>query len=158
MCHSYTFCRQSKRKLYSVSYKMVISCFANIPISPPLWCYSVHSRKAKQKWTKSSVASLHPAAAAFTCESQPETFPLLLRDYQSGTPGERAEKLQLTRGPQNLFQPQDKFLWAPAKFQITPFPKGIGAAHLGSALPPSEQLNMSGFWIFFFFKDSLFLN
>lgn len=56
MCHSYTFGQQRKRKLYSIRYKMVISCFANIPINSPCGIIQFDSRKATEMTSRASPA------------------------------------------------------------------------------------------------------
>lgn len=48
MCQRYTFCQQSQRKLYSISYKTIISCCANIPRKPSLWWYSIRQKISKR--------------------------------------------------------------------------------------------------------------
>lgn len=74
MCHSYTFCQQNKKKLYSISYKTVISCLANISINPSLWCYSTVEKQNRNelKSQPSSFTSRRESQgiAVFTCESQ----------------------------------------------------------------------------------------
>lgn len=48
VCQRYTFCQQSQRKLYSISYKTIISCCANIPRKPSLWWYSIRQKISKR--------------------------------------------------------------------------------------------------------------
>ena len=77
MCQCYTFCQQRKRKLYSVGYKMVISCFANIPINPSLWCYSTVEKQNRRE-ASSFPSCRDPSTANIPKNPNEEIFLFLL--------------------------------------------------------------------------------
>lgn len=94
MCQGYTFCQQSQRKLYSVSYKTVISCFANIPIHPSLWCDSTvekQNRHNLKTQPSSSPSCREPwGISAATCPPEnlnKEILPFLWQDLLEARQG-----------------------------------------------------------------------
>ena len=132
MCQGYTFCQQSQRKLYSVSYKTVISCFANIPIHPSLWCDSTVEKqnRHKLKTQPSSFPSCREPWGILNCdppawESQQGNPPIsLVRRSPWGQTRNRGRGTQ--SGPQNFLQPRGCLpLGCIASSKDAQFPKHI---------------------------------
>lgn len=116
MCQGYTFCQQSQRKLYSVSYKTVISCFANIPIHPSLWCDSTVEKqnRHKLKTQPSSFPSCREPWGILNCDPPAwdcqQGNPPISQDLLEARPGAGEEELRADHRTSS--SPGDAFLWA----------------------------------------------
>lgn len=117
MCQGYTFCQQSQRKLYSVSYKTVISCFANIPIHPSLWCDSTVEKQNRHN-----------------LKTQPSSFPSCRESWGISA---------ATCPPENLNKEILPFLWREDLLEARPG-GGKSNSERTTELPPARGMPSSG--------------
>lgn len=144
VCQRYTFCQQSQRKLYSISYKTIISCCANIPRKPSLWWYSIRQKISK----RGSPAPFHLTQnqeEALSRRISPRNPPVSPRgDPRRRARGSRGGGAQSGYSRPRIPASRHPFLRAASSSKDAQFPKQSPVDYSGFALRPSGSQNPLG--------------
>lgn len=145
MCQSYTFCRQSKRKTIQRQLQNGYFMFRKHP-SKPSTVVLFSSTVEKQNRNELRAAQLvyisgrNPAACSFHLRisaRKPSHFSLRRLSVRYTRRAGR-ETLAHLGDPRSCSSPRTNTPGLQQNSKYTQLPKGIGVAHLGSALSPSE--------------------